>query len=61
MKTNAFSSLGLPDGLGSTVRIIGEVLGVLNVVGVLEVGVLEVGVLEVGVLDGVLNKKNQVD
>ena len=44
MKTNAFSSLGLPDGLGSTVRIIGEVLlGVLNVV---------------GVLDGVLNKKS---
>ena len=43
LKTNAFSSLGLPDGLGSTVRIIGEVLlGVLNVV---------------GVLDGVLNKK----
>ena len=47
MKTNPLSSLGLPDGLGSTVRIIGEVLGVLNVV----------GVLEVGVLDGVLNKK----
>ena len=42
MKTNPLSSLGLPDGLGSTVRIIGEVLGVLNVV---------------GVLDGVLNKK----
>ena len=38
------SSLGLPHGLGSAVWIIGEAIGVLNVVGVLD-GVLNIGSL----------------